>query len=64
MFFFNMLKAILKKVDCVSNFADPPGLRRHHQYIRVYPKYQWKHKSINNISKSNIKNNLLPHKLF
>ena len=27
--FFNMLKALLKKVDCVSNFADPPALRHH-----------------------------------
>ena len=38
MFFLNiMLKALLKKFDCVSNLADPPGLRRRHLYIKVYP---------------------------
>ena len=40
MFFLDMLKALLKKVDCASDFADPPGLRSHQLYIKVNPNYQ------------------------
>ena len=28
MFSFNMLKVLMKKVDCVSNFEEPQGLKR------------------------------------
>ena len=40
MFFFNVLKTLLKNVDRVPNFANPSVLTCHDQCTRVYPKHR------------------------